>query len=624
MSGLPKVSVVIESITARYDVKGGAAIADDLAATLEGLERQTYPRELIEAIVVLDRAVRASAATRCAALSVRALHAFAGRNYYAAQNAGVRVAGGSVVALLDGDCEPEAKWLESLVCRLEPGVAAVAGRTRYAESSRAARTLSVPGFGYVVGDESGAASGFNINNVAFDRELLLERLRRADPAQRRLLPPVHQLRADGRRVLYEPSAVVAHGVGDIRGLEFLRKHFGRGYDGVMVYRVDDRGVLRGSDFFRRFGVAALVAITGRRILRDWWWLVRHRGQIGISGASLPYFGAVAGGIRMIGFVGMITAVVDPTATRPVDPPAHARHGGARVQALRGDFRATRARSDAQRWFAGRARVAVGRSPRETGAGRGCARGREDRAAARGDRAPTRCDSLRAPRVEPRPLALDRRLRSGGRRRADVAGPAGEERQRAGPMGMFLHLCAAAVEARTVLELGSAVGISGAYLAAAPPVERLVSIEGSSLLAQVAAATIETVSDAASIECGAFESSLPSVLDSLAGERVPIDLAYIDGHHVEAATVHYAESLLPHLRRGSLVILDDITLWEGMRAAWCRLASLPGVLAAIDTGRFGLLVWDGGDDVSARRFDLARYTGWRRPGPLRPTRPEPAG
>ncbi len=129
----------------------------------------------------------------------------------------------------------------------------------------------------------------------------------------------------------------------------------------------------------------------------------------------------------------------------------------------------------------------------------------------------------------------------------------------------------------MLELGSAVGISGAYLAAAPPVERLVSIEGSSLLAQVAAATIETVSDAASIECGAFESSLPSVLDSLAGERVPIDLAYIDGHHVEAATVHYAESLLPHLRRGSLVILDDITLWEGMRDAWCRLASLPGCL-----------------------------------------------
>ncbi len=318
MSGLPKVSVVIESITARYDVKGGAAMADDLAATLEGLERQTYPRELIEAIVVLDRAVPASAGdeVRRRFPFVRFTHSPA-VNYYAAKNAGVRVAGGSVVALLDGDCEPEAKWLERLVCRLEPGVAAVAGRTRYAESSRAARTLSVPGFGYVVGDESGAASGFNINNVAFDRELLLER-----PFDERIRRNggcyllFHQLRADGRRVLYEPSAVVAHGVGDIRGLEFLRKHFGRGYDGVMVYRVDDRGVLRGSNFFRRFGVAALVAITGRRILRDWWWLARHRGQIGISGASLPYFGAVAGGIRMVELVGMITAVVDPDRYTP--------------------------------------------------------------------------------------------------------------------------------------------------------------------------------------------------------------------------------------------------------------------------------------------------------------------
>jgi glycosyltransferase involved in cell wall biosynthesis len=313
VSDLPKVSVVIESVTARYDVKGGATMADDLAPTLEGVARQTYPRELIEAIVVLDRAVPASAGDE-----VRRRFPFVrftqspAVNYYAAKNAGVRAAGGSVVALLDGDCEPEAGWLESLVSRLEPGVGAVAGKTRYAEATRAARTLSVPGFSYVVGDETGAASGFNLNNVAFDRELLLarpldERIRRNGGCY--LL--FHQLSADGQRIMYEPGAVVAHGVGDIRGWEFLRKHFGRGYDGVTVYRLDDEDVLRGSRLFRRFGVAALVAITARRILRDWWWLARHRRQIGIAGASLPYFGLVAGGIRMVELVGMLAAVVDP-------------------------------------------------------------------------------------------------------------------------------------------------------------------------------------------------------------------------------------------------------------------------------------------------------------------------
>jgi predicted O-methyltransferase YrrM len=176
-------------------------------------------------------------------------------------------------------------------------------------------------------------------------------------------------------------------------------------------------------------------------------------------------------------------------------------------------------------------------------------------------------------------------------------------------GMFLHLCARSVEARTVIELGAAVGISGAYLASAPSVERLVSIEGSPPLARLAAETIRTVSDAATIHAGDFEAELPTVVETLAGERRPVDLAYIDGHHTEAPTVHYATILAPHLRQGSLVVLDDIRLWQGMRSAWRRLASAPGVAASVDAGRFGILVWGGAPGGSPRHYDLARYTGW---------------
>ncbi len=95
-------------------------------------------------------------------------------NYYAAKNAGAQAARGTVVALLDGDCVPEPAWVERLVARLEPGVCAVAGQTRYARDTTLASTLAVPDFGYVVGEPSGAASGFNVNNVAFRREVLLE------------------------------------------------------------------------------------------------------------------------------------------------------------------------------------------------------------------------------------------------------------------------------------------------------------------------------------------------------------------------------------------------------------------------------------------------------------------
>jgi glycosyltransferase involved in cell wall biosynthesis len=304
---------VIETVTARYDAAGGASMADDLAPTLAGLERQTYPSELIEAIVVLDPAVPEADAE-----AVRRRFGFVRfarsevTNYCAAKNAGARAATGAVVALLDGDCEPDPRWLELLVARLEPGVAAVAGRTRYARAAPLSSTLAVPDFGYVLAGESGAASGFNINNVAFRREVLLahpleDRIRRNGGCY--LL--YHQLRAAGKRVVYEQRAAVSHGVGDIRGTEFLRKHFARGFDGVSVYRLDDRRVLRGTRWFQRFGAPALVAITARRIAQDWLRLARHPGQIGIAAWSVPYFCMAAVALRLVELSGMIAAVVDP-------------------------------------------------------------------------------------------------------------------------------------------------------------------------------------------------------------------------------------------------------------------------------------------------------------------------
>ena len=181
--------------------------------------------------------------------------------------------------------------------------------TRGGGSSWAARTFSIPDFAYVLAEEKGAASGFNINNVAFRREVLL-----AHPFDTRISRNggcyflFHQLRAAGARVLYEPGAVVAHGI-DIRGLGFVRKHFDRGYDGVGVYRLDSNDVLRGTRLFRRLGAVALVAIIGRRIVVDWLRLLRHRHQIGIPLFALPYFGVVAVATRLIELTGGLTAIV---------------------------------------------------------------------------------------------------------------------------------------------------------------------------------------------------------------------------------------------------------------------------------------------------------------------------
>ncbi len=190
-------------------------------------------------------------------------------------------------------------------------------------------------------------------------------------------------------------------------------------------------------------------------------------------------------------------------------------------------------------------------------------------------------------------------------------------------GLFLHLCAQATGARTVLELGAGTGMSGAYLAAAASVESFVTLEGSPPLARVAAETLALVTDRATIVEGAFDVGLPRALAGLRDAGRCLDLAYIDGHHDEAATLRYLEALRPHLRRGSLVVLDDIRVWRGMWLAWKRARASPGVSTAVDTGRFGILVYDEESLGPAARFELGCYTGRWRVGPPRPQRPVPA-
>jgi len=106
--------------------------APGLAACLESLARQTWPRDRLEVLVV-DNGAPGGAAVAAASggPGVRLLRETA-EGSYAARNRGVREAAGSVVAFTDADCLPAPDWVERGVARLRaapvPGL--VAGRIR--------------------------------------------------------------------------------------------------------------------------------------------------------------------------------------------------------------------------------------------------------------------------------------------------------------------------------------------------------------------------------------------------------------------------------------------------------------------------------------------------------------
>lgn len=149
----------------------------------------------------------------------------------------------------------------------------------------------------------------------------------------------------------------------------------------------------------------------------------------------------------------------------------------------------------------------------------------------------------------------------------------------------------ALQPSTCLELGSCVGISAAYQAAALALNggpgRLLTLEGSDVLAARSALTLQDLGLAgrADVRVGPFRSTLAPGLRDLR----PLEFAFVDGHHDRDATLEYAEQILPALAPEAVVVFDDINWSVGMRQAWQRLRRDPRFALTIDLRTMGLAV-----------------------------------
>lgn len=148
-----------------------------------------------------------------------------------------------------------------------------------------------------------------------------------------------------------------------------------------------------------------------------------------------------------------------------------------------------------------------------------------------------------------------------------------------------------MRAGSCLEMGTSVGISAAYQAAALKLNRhgsLVTLEGAASLADIARNNFQQLDlDTVEVVVGSFQTTLTDVLTNLQ----PVDYIFVDGHHDEQATRAYFEQILPYLADQALLVFDDITWSEGMKRAWNTLAKDQRVAVAVDLGPVGLCVID---------------------------------
>ncbi len=138
--------------------------------------------------------------------------------------------------------------------------------------------------------------------------------------------------------------------------------------------------------------------------------------------------------------------------------------------------------------------------------------------------------------------------------------------------------------KNLIELGTNLGITTAYVAAAPSVKKLISIEGDPNLASIARENLKKLNLEAEIETGAFEDLLKPAIGKLGS----VDFAYLDGNHRKLPTLAYFESLVPALKNDSVIAIGDIHWSAEMEEAWEEIKKHPSVRVTVDIFHLGLV------------------------------------
>lgn len=129
-----------------------------------------------------------------------------------------------------------------------------------------------------------------------------------------------------------------------------------------------------------------------------------------------------------------------------------------------------------------------------------------------------------------------------------------------------------------LELGTNLGFSTAYQAAALPRSRFVSIEGAPELSERAGAMLKQLDLNVELMVGEFSQVMENDID---WDAFPLDFVLMDGNHRYAPTLQYFHFLLPKLRPGAILIVDDIHWSAEMQKAWKVIRTHPEVTVSID-------------------------------------------
>jgi predicted O-methyltransferase YrrM len=154
---------------------------------------------------------------------------------------------------------------------------------------------------------------------------------------------------------------------------------------------------------------------------------------------------------------------------------------------------------------------------------------------------------------------------------------------------FLHLLIREFRSGSVIELGTNLGISGAYLATALRVtgQGVLHTLEASPYRQREAKRMHSMLGLSNVRyhLGYFEATLSSVLDKMG----TVDFAFIDGHHQYQPTLEYFDRIWESSTEGAVFVFDDIRWTSGMSQAWEELRVDPRMVLVTDYISLGVCI-----------------------------------
>lgn len=141
-----------------------------------------------------------------------------------------------------------------------------------------------------------------------------------------------------------------------------------------------------------------------------------------------------------------------------------------------------------------------------------------------------------------------------------------------------------LNAQTVIELGTSLGISTAYMSSANP-KKIYTIEGCDEVSQLTEENLGKLNfQNINFITGSFDEQLPKLLSSIQS----FDLVFIDGNHQYQPTINYFTLLLEKSNENSCFIFDDINWSNEMKTAWKEICENTRTTVSIDLFFMGIV------------------------------------